>query len=348
MNCRPGRPARTSAGVSRTPCGGTRAFDAVPWREELSIDNVEFDVAWRLVFGGITADMAEFIDHPDHGFAWRGERMEWAFAQALHDCLPPASVVTGEQPAPEIHPPGVVAFDTGDRADVDVLTLSGQRHVFDVRTVNVQCCSGLQRHSSAEAHCAAIEAEKRGHYGQRYRRVAPFVVTLSGAVTQASAVALGRVASEVARGDRTVLDWEPARRLDNMLHRIAVDMIYQDHDSSGDAGRAAAAPAGRRRAGHPLCACHVQCSDAQWRECLPVVGAGTPAACLSRDNPPSVEVRPLDDSWRTCSSFGACTPALTLGTRQTPRWTSCVLRCALSGACAPTRPQRCAGSWRCP
>ena len=109
--------------------------------------------------------------------------MEWAFAQALHDCLPPASVVTGEQPAPEIHPPGAAAFDTGDRADVDVLTPSGQRLVFDVRTVNVQCCSGLQRHSSAEAHCAAIEAEKRGHYGQRYRRFAPFVVTLSGAVT---------------------------------------------------------------------------------------------------------------------------------------------------------------------
>ena len=205
--------------------GGTRAFDAVPWRAELSIDDIEFDVAWRLVFGGLTAEMMARVDEPEHGFTWRGERMEWALAQALHDCLPPGSVVTGEQPAPEIHPPGTSPLDIGDRADVDVLTQSGQRHVFDVRTVNVQCRAGLDHYASAEAHCAAIEAAKRGHYGRLYRRFAPFLVTLSGAVTQASAVALGRVAREVARADRTVLDWEPARWLDNMLHRLAVEMV---------------------------------------------------------------------------------------------------------------------------
>ena len=147
--------------------------------------------------------------------------MEWALAQALHDCLPPGSVVTGEQPAPEIHPPGTSPLDIGDRADVDVLTQSGQRHVFDVRTVNVQCRAGLDHYASAEA----IEAAKRGHYGRLYRRFAPFLVTLSGAVTQASAVALGRVAREVARADRTVLDWEPARWLDNMLHRLVVEVV---------------------------------------------------------------------------------------------------------------------------
>ncbi len=205
--------------------GGTRAFDAIPWREDLSIDNVEFDVAWRLVFGGVTATMADRIDNPDHGFRWRGERMEWAFAQALHDCLPPAAVVTGEQPAPEMHPPDVLVDDAGDRADVDVLTTSGQRFVFDVRTVNVQCRTGLARHASAEAHCAAIEADKRGHYGQLYRRFAPFVITLSGAVSKASAKALMKVVREAARGQRATLDWEPARWLDNVLHRLAVEMI---------------------------------------------------------------------------------------------------------------------------
>ena len=71
--------------------------------------------------------MIERVDHPDRGFAWRGERMEWAFSQALHDCLPPGSIVTGEQPAPELHPPGTNPLDDGDRADVDVLTMSGQR-----------------------------------------------------------------------------------------------------------------------------------------------------------------------------------------------------------------------------
>ena len=37
-----------------------------------------------LIFGGMTSVMTERIDHPQHGFRWRGERMEWAFARALH------------------------------------------------------------------------------------------------------------------------------------------------------------------------------------------------------------------------------------------------------------------------
>jgi hypothetical protein len=57
--------------------GGTRAFASVPWRRELSIDNVEFDVAWRLVFGGVTDIMTDRIDHAPQTFTWRGERMEW-------------------------------------------------------------------------------------------------------------------------------------------------------------------------------------------------------------------------------------------------------------------------------
>ena len=64
--------------------GGTRALVAVPWTQDLSIDNTEFDVAWRVIFGGMTSVMTERIDHPQDGFRWRGERMEWAFARALH------------------------------------------------------------------------------------------------------------------------------------------------------------------------------------------------------------------------------------------------------------------------
>jgi hypothetical protein len=203
--------------------GGTRAFTSVPWRSELSIDNDEFDVAWRLVFGGITDVMNDRIDHPQHGFRWRGERMEWAFAEAIHDCLPPGSVVTGEKPAPDLRPLGAAEPDSDDRADVDVLTRTGKRFVYDVRTVNVQRASAAR--STAEAQCATIEAEKRRHYDKYYRSFEPFVITLSGAVSQASAEALTRVVKTVARGDRNVLDWEPARWVENILHRLAVEMI---------------------------------------------------------------------------------------------------------------------------
>jgi len=204
--------------------GGTRALAVVPWREDLAIDNVEFDVAWRLIFGGMTAEMVSRIDRPEHGFRWRGSRMEWALDQALHDCLPPGAVTTGAQPVPELTPPGAKELDPADRADVDVLTRAGRRHVFDVRTVNAQCASAV-RAGTTEAHCAAIEAEKTRHYARYYRHFHPLVITLSGAVPKASAKALGQVMRDVARGDRSVLDWEPARWTDNILHRLAVEMI---------------------------------------------------------------------------------------------------------------------------
>ena len=160
---------------------GARALVAVPWTQDLSIDNIEFDVAWRLVFGGMTSVMIDRIDPPEHGFGWRGERMEWAFAQALHECPPLGSVTTGAKPAPEVHPPGAADPDPDDRADVDVLARTGQRFVFDVRPVNVQCASAAR--STAEAQCAAIEAGKRKHYNKYDRSFAPFVSTLSGAVS---------------------------------------------------------------------------------------------------------------------------------------------------------------------
>jgi len=44
------------------------------WKQDLSTYNIEFDVAWRLVFGGMTSVMIDRIDHPEDGFRWRGER----------------------------------------------------------------------------------------------------------------------------------------------------------------------------------------------------------------------------------------------------------------------------------
>ena len=145
--------------------------------------DIEFDVGWRLAFGGLTEEMSQRIDHPEGGFVWRGERMEWAVAQAVRECFPPRTVTLGEKPKPEIVPPGSAVMEVGDRADIDILTKTGKRYVIDVRTVNVQCKTGVKQHASAQAHCAAIEQEKRDHYNKYFRNFDPFVVTLSGAVT---------------------------------------------------------------------------------------------------------------------------------------------------------------------
>ncbi len=86
-----------------------------------------------------------------------------------------------------------------------------------MRTINVQARSYAS--TTAERQCAAVETAKRRHYDKFYRSFAPFVITVSGAVSQASAEALTRVMQTVAHGDRSTLDWEPARWTEEILHR---------------------------------------------------------------------------------------------------------------------------------
>ena len=65
------------------------AFAGLPWVPELTIDHLEWDVMWRVAFGGVSADMRNRVDHPADGFVWRGRRMEYAVAEAVRDCVPP-------------------------------------------------------------------------------------------------------------------------------------------------------------------------------------------------------------------------------------------------------------------
>ena len=78
---------------------------------------------------------------------------------------------------------------------------------------------------SAGAVHRDIGASKRKHYDKYYRSFARFVITLSGSDSQASAEALMRVMRAVARRDHSILDWEPARWMDDILHRLAVEMV---------------------------------------------------------------------------------------------------------------------------
>ena len=50
-------------------------------------------------------------------------------------------------------------------------------------------------------------------------------MTVSGGVPQASDEALMRVMRAVARADHSIVDWEPARWMDDILHRLAVEMV---------------------------------------------------------------------------------------------------------------------------
>jgi hypothetical protein len=201
-----GRPARR-AWLRRRELnnlkGAMRCFDSVPWVEELALDNVEFDIAWRLTFGGMTPRMAQRIDHPSDGFAWRGAQMERGLAHAIKSAIP-CPIRIGYQPEPERIPPdhelrlaSLRLPPSADiRADVDVVPATGKRVVFDVRTANGLCASALSQHASAAMHLGSIERAKNDKYAAYYTNFKPFVVTLTGAVTDASHRALWVVARE--------------------------------------------------------------------------------------------------------------------------------------------------------
>jgi hypothetical protein len=69
--------------------GGTWVFDGVPWARERHLADVEWDVAWRLAFGGLTQQQRARIDAPEEGFAWRGRVAELALKRAVEDEVPP-------------------------------------------------------------------------------------------------------------------------------------------------------------------------------------------------------------------------------------------------------------------
>jgi hypothetical protein len=157
--------------------------------------------------------------------------MERGLAEAIAAAVPCPFRVT-RQPEPEKRPvdhaerltrlrlrPGADI-----RADLTVTPPSGRRLTFDVCTVNGLCASALLL-SSAAAQLSAIEREKNSRYSAYYTNFKPFVVTLSGAVTDASHLALRAVAREAAKACDWAMDWEPARWVDNILHRVSVSMI---------------------------------------------------------------------------------------------------------------------------
>jgi len=208
------------------------AFNAVPWVEELSLDHSEWDMAWRLAFGGLTLEMRRLIDHPEDGFTFRGRRMEYAVAEAIRECVPPGVVKISSQPAPEHTPLDHVercrregtSPDGWKRADVAVAFITGKTFTLDVRTTNTQSASARGA-ASAEAHLCAQEAAKRAKYRGYYRNFLPYVIDLGGAVTESSFGALKQISDEAATASGPRLEWEKCDWAVRMQRRIAVAMV---------------------------------------------------------------------------------------------------------------------------
>jgi len=109
--------------------------------------------------------------------------------------------------------------------DVMLVPPSGRRFTFDVRTVNGACASALTAYGTAAAHLAAIERQKTSKYAAYYTNFRPLVITLTGALSEASRRAVNEVAKAAMKSCEWAMEWEPARWADMVSHRMAVAMV---------------------------------------------------------------------------------------------------------------------------
>ena len=212
--------------------GGMWVFDGVPWDRARCLSDSEWDVAWRMAFGGVTEDQRARIDAPEEGFAWRGRAAEWALKRALEEEVA-APLRVWEQPGPEHFPPDHAATcaaagtsaEGWRRADLAFEFIDARAITVDVRTVNCLARSAVGGRSSARDHMASLEADKRARYSRYYDEFRPFVISLTGAVTEYSFGTIKQIARAAADSYGSRLDWEPYRWAVLALRRVQVAVV---------------------------------------------------------------------------------------------------------------------------
>jgi len=211
--------------------GGTWVFDGVPWDKARHLADIEWDVAWRLAFGGLTDAQRARIDAPEEGFAWRGHVAERALHRAVEDVVP-VRLRAWTQPGPDRLPPDHAArcaaagesIDSWRRADIAFEFDDRRTVTVDVRTTNAVWLSAL-RVGSAATHLASLEAQKRRRYAGYYADFRPLVIALTGAVTEDSFSTLKAITRAAATADGRRLSWEADRWAVLVLRRLQVAVV---------------------------------------------------------------------------------------------------------------------------
>jgi hypothetical protein len=211
--------------------GGTSVFDGLPWEPARCLTDAEWDIAWRLAFGGLTDEQRARIDTPDEGFSWRGHVAEFALRRAVEEEVP-VPLRAWAQPGPDFLPPDHAercaaareSVDAWRRADVAFEFEDGRTITVDVRTANGLSRSALRARSAA-AHLANLEAAKRKRYAGYYADFRPLVIALSGAVSEDSFSTLKAITRTAASVDGRRLGWEADRWATAILRRVQVAVV---------------------------------------------------------------------------------------------------------------------------
>jgi len=140
--------------------------------------------------------MRRAIDDAEDKLAWRGNVMEHCLTDAIQDIIPEGVVTSHMQPGCERVPLDHVErcrknkedLLGAERADISIETTGGRRKVLDMGTTNVVSRSALQ--SNVETHMERIVDAKMKRYKDYYRNFSPFIMRLSGGVTESSWAAI--------------------------------------------------------------------------------------------------------------------------------------------------------------
>ncbi len=210
---------------------GMWAFNSLPWERDRSLTHSEWDILWRLAFGGLSVETRAAIDKPLKGHTFRGLRVERAMIEAIEDVLPAGVVRVWHQPSPEHRPPDhaarcAAAQQTEEgwrRADIAAEFTNGHVITLDMRTVHLQRASAL--HSTVEAQVRQIENEKTSKYNAYYSHFRPYVVSLTGAVSNVAFGAVKEIAREASLATSPRLRWEKFRWAVDIVQRVAIATV---------------------------------------------------------------------------------------------------------------------------
>jgi hypothetical protein len=215
---------------SRRLRGSLWSLDAPPWDDRTALTDREWDLQWRLAFGGIPESLRLRIDRPAERHGWRGKVMEHVVADALSACVPAGVLRTTLQPITELQPVDHLMRCQADgvdlcverRADIAVDFRDAHRLVIDVASTNVVCDSALSK--SVLTHMEGIESIKDRRYKGYYREFHPLVVSLGGGVTERGWGVIKRICRSAARLSSPRLPWEPYEWALRVLRHIAAGM----------------------------------------------------------------------------------------------------------------------------
>ena len=207
-----------------TPGAMVAMCDGAPFVEGERLPNYDWELQWRLNYGGMLPFHRLRLDDPDHKFGWRGTTMEKAFANAAVEVFPKGSCNAVLQPMPTAIPDGAV-WDWR-RADVALEFSNLRRMVFDVGTKNVVGATGLKA-GLVKTQMDAFAHEKVRTYRAYYEDFSPFIISLNGGVTSSSRAALRLIAkwanaSSTEGGVREA--WEPELWVEQIHRRMAFAM----------------------------------------------------------------------------------------------------------------------------